>query len=75
VAPRVALLPAIAVTLVVFVGCIAFTVYLSFTDSRRFPDYELVGLRQYYRLFSDDNWWTALKNMLIFGLGSLGASS
>lgn len=66
-------MPAIVVTFVTFVGSIAFTVFLSFTDSRRFPSYNLVGVRQYTRLFSDDNWWIALKNMLIFGVGSLAS--
>lgn len=73
IAPLIALSPAIIVTLVTFVGSIAYTVFLSFTDSRRFPSYDLVGLRQYARLFADENWWMALKNMLIFGAGSLGS--
>jgi len=71
--PRIALLPALATTLVAFLGAIAFTVILSFTDSRRFPNYDFVGLRQYRRLFADPHWWVALKNMAIFGLGSLGS--
>jgi glucose/mannose transport system permease protein len=62
-----------AVTLVAFVGSIAFTVYLSFTNSRRLPSYDFVGLKQYERLFTDDNWWTALENMLLFAAGSLAS--
>jgi glucose/mannose transport system permease protein len=61
------------VTAVAFLGSISWTVYLSFTASRRFPDYQLVGFKQYSRLFADDNWNIALWNMVIFGLGSLAS--
>ena len=40
VAPQLALTPAVAVTLIAFFGAILWTVYLSFTASRRFPDYD-----------------------------------
>lgn len=73
IASRIALAPAVIVTLVAFVGSIAFTIFLSFTDSRRFPSYNFAGLRQYRRIFADENWWISLKNMLIFGVGSLGS--
>ena len=47
VAPQLALTPSLAVTLAAFVGAIIWSVYLSFTASRRFPDYTIVGLKQY----------------------------
>jgi len=71
--PQVALTPAVVVTLVAFIGAIAWTITLSFTGSRRFPDYEFEGLRQYERLFSDAGWIVALKNVLILGIGSASA--
>jgi glucose/mannose transport system permease protein len=71
VTPRAALMPALAVTLTAFVGAILWSVYLSFTASRRFPDYGFIGLKQYDRLFSDDAWTVSLKNMVILGAGSL----
>lgn len=71
--PRIALLPASVVTAVAFIGSILWTVYLSFTASRRFPDYAFVGWKQYIRLFNDDNWLVALQNMLLFGLGNLAS--
>ena len=71
--PRIALLPAIVMTAVAFIGSILWTVYLSFTASRRFPDYVFVGWKQYIRLFNDDNWLVALQNMLLFGLGNLAS--
>lgn len=73
IAPRLAVAPAMLVTLVAFVGSIGFTVFLSFTDSRRTPSYGFVGLRQYERLFADPNWWMAIKNMAIFAAGSLSS--
>jgi glucose/mannose transport system permease protein len=69
----VALSPAVAITAVAFAGAILWTIYISFTRSRRFPDYAINPEewgRQYARLFRDDVWWTALGNLLILGLGS-----
>lgn len=71
IAPQLALTPSLAVTLTAFIGAICWSVYLSFSASRRFPDYALVGLKQYHRLFNDDAWYTSLKNMVILGIGSL----
>lgn len=71
VAPQIALTPSLAVTLTAFVGAILWSVYLSFSRSRRFPDYEFAGFRQYHRLFNDDAWAISLKNMVILGVGSL----
>ncbi|OEC95090.1 MULTISPECIES: sugar ABC transporter permease [unclassified Rhizobium] len=69
--PHLAVAPAVLLTLVFFIGSIGWTVYLSFTASRRFPDYELVGWKQYWRLFHDASWLLSLQNLLIFALGSL----
>src|SRR5260221_8639216 len=71
VAPQIALAPATVVTLTAFIGAILWSVYLSFSASRRFPDYAIVGLKQYQRLFNDDGWTMSLKNMVILGVGSL----
>lgn len=73
VSPVLALSPAVAITAIAFVGAILWTIYISFTRSRRFPDYAINPEewgRQYTRLFNDDVWWTALSNLLILGLGS-----
>lgn len=73
ISPVLALSPAVAITAVAFAGAIMWTIYISFTRSRRFPEYEInfeeFG-RQYARLFNDDVWWTALSNLLILGIGS-----
>lgn len=71
--PQIALAPAVAVTLVAFVGSILWTIYLSFTRSRRVPDYTIDPAdwsRQYQRLFQDAGWDIALKNLIVLGIGS-----
>src|SRR3569623_1283728 len=71
--PQIALTPALVVTLVAFVGSIAWTIWMSLTRSRRFADYAVnwgEWARQYVRLANDDIFITALKNMVILGIGS-----
>ncbi|MGB3336322.1 MAG: sugar ABC transporter permease [Devosia sp.] len=71
--PQLALAPAVVIASVAFAGSIAWTIYLSLTRSRRFPDYEIDWTewgRQYDRLFNDGAWIIALKNLLILGIGS-----
>ena len=73
VAPQLALSPALAVTMVAFIGSILWTIYLSLTRSRRVPDYEIdwtEWTRQYERLFRDDGWTIALWNLITLGIGS-----
>lgn len=73
VAPQVALMPAVAVTLTAFAGAVLWTIYISFTNSKRFPDYAMTGMKQYFRLFNDELWIRSLQNMLILGVGSLAS--
>jgi glucose/mannose transport system permease protein len=73
IAPQLALTPALAVTAVAFVGSIGWTAYLSFTRSRRLPEYEIDWSewgRQYDRLFRDAGWEISLRNLVVLGLGS-----
>jgi len=69
----VALMPAVAVTLTAFAGAVLWTIYISFTNSKRFPDYAMTGMKQYFRLFNDELWIRSLQNMLILGVGSLAS--
>lgn len=71
-AAKIAFAPTIGITLVVFVGCIVWTVALSFTASGSFPDFTFVGFDQYEALFKSSRWRTALINMGIFGVGFVG---
>lgn len=65
--PKVVLFPTALVTLIFIYGFILWTTWISFTDSRLLPRYELVGFRQYTTLFtSEPRWWVALRNLGIF---------
>jgi glucose/mannose transport system permease protein len=66
-APMIAMLPALAAVLVVYVGCLIWTINISFTASRSVPDLTYVGLTQWVRLFHDYRWAVAMGNMFIFG--------
>ena len=73
VSPQLALTPAVAITLVAFIGAICWTVFMSFTESRRFPEYAIDfsdWARQYERLFRDNGWAISLRNLIVLGLGS-----
>ncbi len=72
-APQMALTPALAVTLIAFFGAICWTIFMSFTGSRRFPEYHLDPAgwaRQYNRLFADATWTTSLRNLVVLAIGS-----
>ncbi|HWA18329.1 MAG TPA: sugar ABC transporter permease [Devosia sp.] len=74
IAPQLALTPAVAITVVAFLGAIVWTIYMSFTRAKSFPMYSIDLAdwgRQYERLFKDAGWTIALKNMVVLGLGSL----
>jgi len=66
--PKIVLAPSFALTLVFVYGFILWTVYLSFSKSRMVPNYDFVGLEQYYRLWSIPNWYVALTNLAIYGI-------
>src|SRR3954452_23130270 len=71
--PKIVLAPSFAAILVFVYGFIVWTIYLSFTNSKTFPNYDLTGTRAYERLwrwtFESDppsSWYTAITNMVIF---------
>jgi len=73
ISPQIALAPAVTVTAVGFIGSILWTIYVSFTRSRRVPEYGIDftnPLRQYRRLFDDTGWNIALSNLIILAIGS-----
>ena len=65
--PKLVLSPTLLAALIFVYGFILWTGWLSFTESRLLPRYEFAGLTQYITLFENDRWWTALKNLGIFG--------
>jgi len=62
-----ALLPTALIVLVVYIGCMLWTVRLSFTSSTLLPKLDWVGLAQYSRLFANDRFLTSAENIVIFG--------
>jgi glucose/mannose transport system permease protein len=65
--PKVVLGPTLLCALIFVYGFILWTAWLSFTESRLLPRYELAGFVQYVSLFANERWWTALSNLAIFG--------
>ena len=65
--PRVVLAPSFAAILVFVYGFILWTIYLSFTNSRLMPVYEFIGFDAHIRLWNQQNWYVAIKNLAIFG--------
>jgi glucose/mannose transport system permease protein len=71
VAATFALIPAGLIVLVVYVGCMLWTIRLSFTSSRLLPILDWVGLSQYERLFANERFLVSVKNILTFGAFSV----
>jgi len=65
--PKVVLSPTLVAALIFVYGFILWTAWLSFTESRLLPRYDFAGLVQYITLFENERWWTALRNLGIFG--------
>ena len=72
--PRLVLAPSFVLLLVFVYGFILWTIYLSFTNSKAFPSYDLVGWGSYIRLWNwtfdtdpPSSWYTAIVNMGLFG--------
>lgn len=63
-----------AVAIGVFVIGIAFTVVLSFTNSKLFPTFNFVGWMQYDRLWSTPRWVESVKHIWFYGFGLIGIS-
>ncbi len=77
--PKLVLAPSFIAIVVFVYGFIVWTIYLSFTNSKAFPNYILTGTRAYDRLwrwtFESDppsSWYTSITNMAIFGVLYIG---
>jgi glucose/mannose transport system permease protein len=64
--PGLVLSPAITISLLFFYGLTVWVVLVSMTDSGGFVQWNFVGLAQYGKLWDDDNWWRALRNLLVY---------
>lgn len=68
---KIASIPMILVTLVVFVGGTTWTVVHSFTNSKLLPRLNFVGFDQYERLWSTRRWLVSIENLALYGFFSL----
>src|SRR6476620_9431027 len=66
-AAMLALSPAMLVMVVVYVGCTAWTIWISLTGSRMLPNSNFVGLRQYASLMGNERWQISVFNLAVFG--------
>lgn len=68
---KIAAIPMVATTLVVFLGGTLWTVLYSFTSSKLLPKLDFVGFDQYERLWSSSRWLTSIQNLMIYGVLAL----
>lgn len=68
---KIAALPMIFTSLIVFLGFSIWTVVYSFTASKLLPRADFVGLDQYTRLWANTRWLISIQNLMIFGALSL----
>ncbi len=66
VLPKLVLAPSFVVILIFVYGFIAYTGYLSLTDSKMLPSYNFAGLSNYSKLWALPHWWRAITNLAIF---------
>jgi glucose/mannose transport system permease protein len=64
---QLALLPAVLIAVVVYVGATVWTIWISMTSSRMLPNSVFVGLRQYASLADNDRWSASVANLVVFG--------
>ena len=58
---------AMLIALVVYCGSTAWTIWISFTNSRMLPNSNFVGWRQYLSLAGNERWIVSVHNLFIFG--------
>ena len=68
---KIAAIPMILTTLVVFVGGTIWTVVYSFTDSKLLPRLNWAGLDQYERLWGTSRWLISIENLFFYGIMSM----
>ncbi len=68
---KIAAIPMVLTTLVVFLGGTIWTVVYSFSNSKLLPRNTFVGFDQYERLWSNSRWMVSIENLAFFGVMSL----
>ncbi len=67
-AAAIAMIPTALVVVVVYLGCMVWTVRLSFSSSKLLPVLDWVGLKQYERLFYNERFLVSVENIVVFGV-------
>ena len=67
-APWSALLPMALTVLVGYLGTTLWSLRVSLTSSRTFPNDDFVGFAQYQRLFENERWILSLQNLAVYGV-------
>jgi glucose/mannose transport system permease protein len=67
-APYLALVPAALIAAFMYVGTMAWTIWISFTSSKMLPVNNFVGFYQYQRLFGDERWQISASNLVVYGV-------
>ena len=70
--PRIVLSPSLLVILFFVYGFIIFTGYLSVTNSKMMPSYDVIGMINYSKLFALRHWKIAVTNLAVFGTLYIG---
>jgi len=66
--PWGALLPMALTVLVGYLGTALWSLRVSLSSSRTFPQDDFVGLAQYERLFTNERWLLSLQNLAVYGV-------
>ena len=64
--PKIVIAPAVGLISWFVYGFVLWTLYISFTNSKILPKYELWGTGQYTKLWRLHKWHIAIENLLIF---------
>ena len=64
--PKLVLAPSFVIILIFVYGFIAYTGFLSLTDSKMLPSYNIIGFANYSKLWALPHWWRAITNLGIF---------
>jgi len=67
-APYLALVPAALIAVFMYIGTMAWTIWISFTSSKMLPVNNFVGFYQYQRLFGDQRWQISASNLVVYGV-------
>ncbi len=68
---KIAAVPMVFCSVVVFLGFSIWTVVYSFTSSKLLPKANFVGFDQYERLWSNSRWLVSIQNLTIYGVLAL----